>query len=219
LRKLLAAGVVLFVLAAVALAVGSLAWKPVFRTGPAKTTLVAAGTGPLEAGAAALPLQPLAGTPIAGFPRLDWHSEGEREPIMVRALYLGQQGARIALVSAEVLLVTAELTRAVQERVSDLELDHVVVAATHTHAGPGGWWRDPLAQRVALGPYDHARFEHLAERIAQVIRDAVAARQPAALAVGWTRGSSRCASWTPRAATWRASSCFRRTPRSSGRTT
>lgn len=188
-RKLLATGIGLLLLAALAIALGSLAWRPARRSGPTQVSLVAAGEGQLEAGAAALPMQPLEGTPIAGFPRLDWHSEGEREPVMLRALYLSQPGVRVALVSAEVLLVTSELTRAVKARVRDLDLDQVVIAATHTHAGPGGWWRDPLAERVALGPYDEARFEHLVERISRSIRDAVEARQPAAIASGQTRAA------------------------------
>ncbi|HET7752844.1 MAG TPA: neutral/alkaline non-lysosomal ceramidase N-terminal domain-containing protein [Anaeromyxobacteraceae bacterium] len=188
-RKLLATGAALILLAGAAIAVGSLAWRPTARSGPARITLVAAGTGQLEAGVASVALQPLPGTPIAGFPRLDWHSEGEREPVMVRALYLGEPGARVAIASVEVLLVTSELTREVKARLRDLELDHLILAATHTHAGPGGWWRDPLAQRVALGPYDHARLEHLAERVAQAVRDAVGARQPAALAIGQTQAA------------------------------
>jgi GT2 family glycosyltransferase len=182
-RALVAAAAVTTALA-LALGIGSLPWRPQHRTGEPTVELAVAGAGPLLAGAASVDLDAPAGTPIAGFPRVDWASDGMREPLRARALVLEQQRVRVALVSVEILLVSEPLSRAVEAAVKDLALDHVLIAATHTHAGPGGWWDNPIAERVALGPYDDARLTRLAARIALAIREAAAARRPAALAWG-----------------------------------
>jgi hypothetical protein len=183
LKKLLAAGAVLAALALVALVVGSLGWRPRRRAGEARVEAVARGAGPLLAGFAEASLRPPDPVPIAGFPRLQWPSEGDRDPVAARALVLSEPGCAVALVSVELLLVPGELARAVEKRVGDLGLDAVLVAATHTHSGPGGFWNDPLAQRIATGPYEPRIFAFMADRIAEAIRAAHAAQEPALLSV------------------------------------
>ena len=184
-KKLLATLAALLVLALAAYGVGSIRWRPGTRAGPPRLERVATGAGELTAGAAELPIPLHHGLPIGGFARLHWASTGVRDPVHVRALVLSQPGASVALVSLEILLVPPALGHAVEQRVADLKLDHVVVAATHTHSGPGGYWSDPIAQRAALGPYDRAFADELAERAAAAVRDAYAARVPATLATGF----------------------------------
>ena len=41
-------------------------------------------------------------------------------------------------------------------------LDVILVAATHTHSGPGGFWNDVLGARFGTGPYDPALEDALA---------------------------------------------------------
>ena len=89
----------------------------------------------------------------------------------------------MALVSVELVLVPRALAEAVRARVADLRLDAVVVAATHTHAGPGGYWDALAGQLGATGPYDAAAFERLVESMAGAIRLAAAARGPATVSV------------------------------------
>ncbi|HZZ84203.1 MAG TPA: neutral/alkaline non-lysosomal ceramidase N-terminal domain-containing protein [Anaeromyxobacteraceae bacterium] len=186
-KKLLTRAAVLvgLLLAAVAaiLGAGSLRWRPTERAGAARPVRAAAGDGPLLAGVAELPLSPEPGAPVAGFPRLHWSSAGVRDPLAVRAVVLSEPGCQVALVSAELLLVPGELSRAVEARVRDLGLDAVVVAATHTHSGPGGFWDNLVAEGLATGPYHRRAFEALADRIAAAVRAASAAREPALLSV------------------------------------
>jgi neutral ceramidase len=59
----------------------------------------------------------------------------------------------------------------------------VLVAATHTHSGPGGFWDDALGSRFGTGPYDPALEDALAGRVAEAIRSAAAARGPAEVSV------------------------------------
>jgi hypothetical protein len=59
----------------------------------------------------------------------------------------------------------------------------VVLAATHTHAGPGGYWEHALGERIATGPYDRRTRDAVADAIARAIRSAAEARAPARAAV------------------------------------
>lgn len=189
LTALAAAVTALAVLLALALGLGSLRWRPSFRAGPPRLEAVARGRGPLRAGAAVVPLAPPPPVPVAGFPRLHWMEEGRRDPIAVRALSLQENGCTVVVVSLEILLVPGTLDRAIQRAVGDLKLDRLLVAASHTHAGPGGYWKDAVAERIAAGPYGEAAFAHLVDRTARAVREAVGALEPAAFALG--RGEAK----------------------------
>ncbi len=154
---------------------------------PPRLVSSAHAEGPLEVGAAAVALDVEPGTPVAGFPRLHWASLGVRDAPMARAAVLSEPGFSAALVSVDILLVPAALRRAVEARVADLKLGALVVAATHTHSGPGGYWRDPLGEWFGTGPYDEARRDALAARIAEAVRLAATARAPATLSAARAR--------------------------------
>lgn len=162
---------------------GAFPWHPARGARPPLVESAARGSGPLSAGAAELPLPVARGTPLAGFPRLSWANEGVRDPVAVRALVLSEPACSLALVSVEILLVPGKLTRAVEKLVLDLGLDALVIGATHTHAGPGGYFDDAVGERIATGPYERAEFDGIAETIARAVRAAAAARAPATLSV------------------------------------
>ncbi len=184
LKKLLTAVAALVALIAVAFGVGSVRWRPAHRSSPPRLEETAHGAGPLLAGAATVALEPVAPVPIGGFPRLQWTAEGQRDPLAVRALALQEPGCTVALVSVEILLIPGTLQHAIERRVRDLDLDRVIVAATHTHAGLGGYWDDALGERLATGPYREDIFDHVVDRAALAVRQAVAALRPAYLSVG-----------------------------------
>jgi len=122
-----------------------------------------------------------------------WASQGQRDPVGAHALVLEVPGARVGVVSAEILLVTEPLLRRVEALVADLRLDAVILGASHTHAGPGGYWDDVVAEHSALGPYDAANLERLAVGVAGALREAAAGLTPATLAVA--RGSAVALVW------------------------
>jgi hypothetical protein len=80
-------------------------------------------------------------------------------------------------------VVPGAFERAVSARLSGLGVDALIVAATHTHAGPGGYWDSLPGELGGTGPYDAATFERLADAIAGAVRDALADRGPATLSV------------------------------------
>jgi neutral ceramidase len=184
LRAFLAAAAILVAL----LAVASLPWRAERPARPPRVVAGARGTGGLAAGAAEVRFALPAATPIGGFARLSYASVGAAGPVGARALVLSSPGCKVAIASAEILLVPESLEADVRARVADLRLDGVVVAATHTHAGPGGFWDHALGERIATGPYDAKVREAIVAGIAEAIRRAAVATASARVSVG--RGSA-----------------------------
>jgi hypothetical protein len=103
-------------------------------------------------------------------------------PVGVRALVLEEPGCRIALVSAEILLVPESLQAEIASQVADLGLSGLVLAATHTHAGPGGYVDGFFFERLAVGPYDPRVRDAIVRAVVTAIREAAGALGPARLA-------------------------------------
>jgi neutral ceramidase len=180
----------LLVAAALVLALGlaSLPWRAERAAAPPRVVASAAGTGPLRAGAAAASFALPPGVPLGGFARRSYSSEGIRDPVGARAVVLAAPGCKVALASADVLLIPEAVEAAVRAQVADLGLDGLVVAATHTHAGPGGYWEHSAGERIATGPYDPRIRDAIATVIAVAIRRADEALAPAGVSAA--RGSA-----------------------------
>jgi Neutral/alkaline non-lysosomal ceramidase, N-terminal len=178
---------------ALLLGVASLPIRPQRPEQPPRARAAACADGPLSAGAADAPIELPADAPIAGFARLSWRSDGTRDPVSARALVLQAPGCRVAVVSAEILLVPDVLEAAVRARVQDLGLNGLVLAATHTHAGPGGYWRNTAFELGGTAPYDPRVEDAVVTGIAESIRRAAAAVGPADLSVA--RGHADALVW------------------------
>lgn len=174
------AAAALFLLALGGLA--SLPWAGDRSPTPPRVVSAARGAGALRAGAAEARFALPRGAPIGGFTRLSYRSEGVPGPVGVRAVVLEEPGCRVALASAELLLVPDALAADVAARVADLGLSGLVLTATHTHAGPGGFVDDLVFERLATGPFDPAVREAVVQAAVAAIRGAAAALAPARLA-------------------------------------
>jgi hypothetical protein len=150
----------------------------------------ATGAGELRAGAARVELSMPSRGPVAGYPM--WRrDDGTGEPIFVRALVLEQGDLHAVVLSLPLLLVPGDLEEAIVHRASLGETDCLLAAATHTHSGPGGTWKNLLVEVGGNGWFKQAR----ADAVAKAAADAIAlARQrlgPAHFATGletWTAG-------------------------------
>ncbi len=172
---------------ALVLGLASLPWRPERPEQPPRTSAAACGAGRLSAGAGEATFELPGDTPIAGFARLAWASQGVRDPVGARALVIEAPGCRLALVSADLLLVTDSLEALVRARVQDLGLNGLLLAATHTHASPGGYWRNVLGEHVGTAPYDPEVRDAIVTGVADAIRRAVAALGPVELSVAQGR--------------------------------
>jgi hypothetical protein len=97
-----------------------------------------AHAGELRAGAARADVTPPTGFPLWGYAaRRDQPSQGALDPLRARALVLATDKERIALVSLDLgRPPTRQSTEAIRRRVRAAGIEHVFLAASHTHHGP-----------------------------------------------------------------------------------
>jgi len=84
-------------------------------------------------------ISPPEGAPLAGFAAREEVSEGIHDDLFARALVLAKEDAAIALVSVDVLALPGDFIGRVREMIrasTGLRPDSVMIASTHTHAGP-----------------------------------------------------------------------------------
>lgn len=112
------------------------------------------------------------------------HGEIPGRKPQARALLLARGAQRVGIVTLDIVIVRPELRDAIAQRVRSLELDPLLVIATHTHSGPGGYIEGFLAERLTSGSFDPAARESLVESAARALRDAAAELAPAKLAAG-----------------------------------
>jgi neutral ceramidase len=176
-------------LLAAGLGILSLPWVKARPVTTPRIAVIARGSGPLLAGVGVAPIDVPLGAPIAGFPHLGYRSDGA-DPVTARAVVLVSGELRLAVVSAEILLVPDTLRDAVLSRLQGLQLTGVILAATHTHASPGGYYENLAAERVGMGPYDPRMRDLVANAMAEAVRRALADVGPARLSVGRGRDTT-----------------------------
>jgi len=145
----------------------------------------------LEAGFARADITPVLGTPLAGrLERWGRGSETIHDSLNARCLYLDDGKASIFLVSADLYAVSPELRSRVLELAPQVvPPERIVIAATHTHSGPGGMDRG-LVRRVMSGRSSPRVLEETAQQIAGCMQDAYDTRRRAAV-------GHATALWTP----------------------
>jgi neutral ceramidase len=156
------------------------------------------GQGWVRAGAARVRI-PLGEHPIlAGYPGL--RRATSQEPVYARALALEVEGMRALIASVDTLLIPGSLEAEVLRRARLPPLTCLLLAATHTHAGPGGAWDNAIAGWSGAGPFDRAQRDAMAQATADALTQAVAALAPAELLAArddWPEGPARARSAGP----------------------
>ena len=128
------------------------------------------------AGVAVVDLTPDKPTPLGGYmARLGQPFKGVHDPVYAKALWLETADTRVCLVTTDLI----GSSREIRDRIKPPDA-HVVLAASHTHSGPGalakGFWE------LAMGPHDPEFYEETVRRLKSAVDRARAARRPAALA-------------------------------------
>ena len=152
---------------------------------PPATRAAQAAADPIKAGVARELFTLPEGVPLAGYSRRHGKpSRGLHDPVGVSALVLTDADTTAALVSCDLLIIDEPLFDAVRRRLpaagvpADLSL---MLAATHTHSGPGGYGMKFL-EKLSMGHFDRRIFDALVRTITQAISRAYAARVPVRLA-------------------------------------
>ncbi len=168
-------------------------------TAPAAPAALRAGVGKAD-------ITPRTGYYLGGWTRADRTAQGQHTRLFSRALVLEQGGRKFALAQVDLFMVPGGLVRHVGERLADIGLSEqsILISASHTHSGPGGYANFPTLNTAApsletatnpfsffglLAPQraDPQLYRFLTEQIAAAIRRADDDLGPAA--AGW--GSSR----------------------------
>jgi hypothetical protein len=142
-----------------------------------------AGATVLRAGLAKICITPPVGVPLAGFAARQGNATGVHDDLYVRACVVEQDGRTLTFVTVDLLALDArfvsDVRRAVQRRTA-MATEAILVASTHTHAGP-------VTIETFFNPgasLDRDYMERLASAIVQCVDEAWQSRQPARIGVG-----------------------------------
>ncbi len=151
------------------------------------------GVGSLRAGAGkariALGPHPV----LAGYPGKRRAADAS-EPVYARAIALEVEGLRTLIASIDTLLIPGELEEEVLRRARLPPLTCLLLAATHTHSGPGGAWDSAIAGWGGAGPFDRGQRDAIAQAAADALAQAIASLGPAEMLVAredWPQGPAR----------------------------
>ncbi len=154
-----------------------------------KITSLGPNDGELRIGAAKTPIHLPDSVGLAGYgpfrgdalgPPFRVKAKAQNEPLHARALCIDG----VAIATLDLLEVPETLSTEVERRAKAASGDvrAVLLAATHTHSGPGGFDANPLAQ-IGTRQYDPMVFSTLAEAAQQAVVAACGGQQPARLNV------------------------------------
>ncbi|CAN5707650.1 hypothetical protein BH20ACI3_BH20ACI3_03230 [soil metagenome] len=137
----------------------------------------------LRAGFSKVCISPEVGAPLAGFAARQGVSQGIHDHLFARALVLASKEAVVALVSVDLLALSGDFVKRVREgiqRRTGIDPASVMIASTHTHAGP-------VTITTFFNPeesVDSAYMDSLAAAVEQSVTNAWRDRFPARVGVG-----------------------------------
>lgn len=141
----------------------------------------------LRAGSATADLTPDSPVPMSGYGARETLSTGVHDALEAAALVVSDGGRTVGLVSVDVLNVSRSVVAAVRRRLAEngICFDELVVAATHTHAGP--YVPTPAIEldsllRVEADAADGV--DALVEGVTDVLDEAHGRLEPATIRVG-----------------------------------
>ena len=168
-----------------------------FVAGSAQAASLRAGAGQADI------TPPQTGYYLGGFTRQDRQAQGASARLYANTLVLARGNRKIALVAAELFAIPAGLQEDVARKVADLGYDRttILLQASHTHSGPGGYFPNPtynfaapslqtatdplsFAQLLSPAPPDVQLYTWMVDRIAASIRRADGDLAPAEAAWG-----------------------------------
>jgi neutral ceramidase len=171
---------------------------PVPPTVQGRAPLRQSSDAPVEVGAGKMTIEVPHGSPLAGY--AGWRHVDRDGRVYVRALVLRSGEVRAIVVALDALLVSPDLEEEVLRRAQLPSHTCLLLAATHTHSGPGGTWDNPIAEVGGNGRFDPALRDSIAQTTADAIRGALGYLRTGRLAaaqVEWDLGPATVRSAGP----------------------
>ncbi|QSQ20143.1 neutral/alkaline non-lysosomal ceramidase N-terminal domain-containing protein [Pyxidicoccus parkwayensis] len=144
----------------------------------------ARGEGPLRAGAAKVALVPPFPVVVAGYAPPRPEAAQADPPLHARAVVLEAGGARVGLVSLDLLSVTMDVVERVRAQAAASGLGEVLVMATHAHSSMGGYDSRLVAQLAGTGKFRQESVDAIVTAAVAALTRAAAAMTDVTLAVG-----------------------------------
>lgn len=113
-------------------------------------------------------------------------SKGELDPVRSKSMAIEIDGKRVVIVSLDLVGVSLAMREKVLNMVaaSGLTDTDLILTATHTHSGPGTLTKNLLWETIAVDRYHNRIFNHVTQKIALSIEQALQNLQPAYLEHG-----------------------------------
>ena len=138
--------------------------------------------GPALAGAAAVDITPRTGEPLAGFSgRNPMSCDGLADRVWAKAISISNGTQTVTIVGGDILAFLPDLRDAVLRR-AGIQREQIYFTSTHTHSGPGGYAPGWLEQ-MAMGDFDQALADRLADAFADAITRSRTEMKPARIVV------------------------------------
>lgn len=132
-------------------------------------------SGGLKVGLARVSITPQDTTPLAGYSGREPMEFNEiLDSVYVRALVLDNGLRKVAIVSAELLILHPEIADAFMERAEQeggWNANDIYLSATHTHSSIGGWSHGYVGELVT-GEFDPQRQQQIVEAMALALEKA-----------------------------------------------
>jgi hypothetical protein len=115
-------------------------------------------------------------------------STGKNDPIMARALVIDNGDTRAAIVKLDAIGITRQLRDDIEHEAGKLGVprQNLIVAATHSHSGPGAVGNHVLFQLIAADCYDTVTYQAMLAGVLSALKQAAAALKPAAIGIDST---------------------------------
>ena len=157
-------------------------WKE-WKTELENTNFDIDSIGMFSAGWSKVNITPDAPTPLAGYgSRIGKQFSSVADSIYVRTIVIDNEHTKLALVSADLLIIPPQVSKLVTLKLKDIGFtkDQVYFSATHSHNSIGGWYNS-LVGYVFAGKYNHQTELRLADAIIKSIVDADAGMHATAI--------------------------------------
>ncbi|MEZ4674398.1 MAG: neutral/alkaline non-lysosomal ceramidase N-terminal domain-containing protein [Caldilineaceae bacterium] len=143
----------------------------------------------LHAGIAQIDITPPLGIELTGYVARVGTASGVYAPLYAKALVLDNGTTSVALLTVDILglhLATVQAVRAAIAAATDIPVDHIMIACSHSHSGPATMLLN------GCGVVDPAYLAHLQAQLCAVAVEAWAARQLARVGIGQGQVQEGC---------------------------
>ena len=135
-----------------------------------------------RAAAGMVNLEPQVGSWLTGFAARPYPSDGQHDPILVRAVLLDDGAMRIAIVACDLIGIDARTITALRSRIAEKSSGHITAgnilfSCTHSHSAPAS-----MRFRGVLGFVNEHWWASAQEKIVTLVADLDAKLAPAQIA-------------------------------------